>query len=172
MIVDRISTAFSTLPNIQNWLYAVILVFGYALIALPIGIKLNFLQFEANLHWSMVFRISAIAFLMPGILEELVWRVMLIPHPTETIAPALRWFWVGLSLIAFTAYHPLNFWVKHNTFKDPRFIVLAALLGGVCTIAYLESGSVWTPVFVHWAIVVGWLSFLGGYRKIHSSSSH
>jgi predicted Abi (CAAX) family protease len=167
-IVDRILTAFSTLPTFQDWFSTLLLLLTYALIALPIGWKLNFLRFEASLHWSIVLRMAIVAVLMPGLLEELVWRVVLIPHPTEAIDPSLRWLWVGLSLILFTAYHPLNFFVKHDTFKDPRFIGLAALLGIVCTLSYLESGSIWTPAFIHWSIVVIWLSFCGGYRKIHS----
>jgi predicted Abi (CAAX) family protease len=167
-ITDRILTSVLTLPTFQDWLYAVILLLIYASIAIPIGWNLNFLQFKASLHWSIVLRIFLVAVLMPGLLEELVWRVVLIPHPTETIDPSLRWFWVSLSLILFIAYHPLNPWVKHDTFKDPIFLVLAALLGIVCTLSYLESGSIWTPAFIHWAIVVIWLSFCGGYRKIHS----
>lgn len=166
MIVERILTSVLTLPTFQDWLYAVILLLSYASIAVPIGRKLDFLQFEASLHGSIVLRIAIVAVVIPGLLEELVWRVVLIPHPTEAIDSSLRWLWVGLSLFLFTIYHPLNFFVKHNTFKDPRFLVLATLLGLVCTLSYLESGSIWTPAFIHWAIVVAWLSFCGGYNKI------
>ncbi len=166
-IVERILTSVSTLPTFQDWLYALTLLLIYASIAIPIGWKLGFLQFETSLNESIVLRIAIIAMVMPGLLEELVWRVVLIPHPTETIDPNLRWLWVALSLILFTIYHPLNFFVKHDTFKDPIFLVLATLLGVVCTVSYLESGSIWTPVFIHWAIVVAWLSFCGGYNKIH-----
>ncbi|MGB3237476.1 MAG: CPBP family glutamic-type intramembrane protease [Geitlerinemataceae cyanobacterium] len=166
-IVERILTSVSTLPTFQDWLYALTLLLIYASIAIPIGWKLGFLQFETSLNESIVLRIALIAMVMPGLLEELVWRVVLIPHPTEAIDPNLRWLWVALSLILFTIYHPLNFFVKHDTFKDPIFLVLATLLGGVCTVSYLESGSIWTPVFIHWAIVVAWLSFCGGYNKIH-----
>lgn len=167
LILDRILNSFLTLPTIKDWLYSVLLLSTYAAIALILGYKLNFLKLEMRLPSSIVLRIAIVAWIAPGLLEELVWRVCLIPHFTEAIEPLTFWFWVILSLILFAIYHPLNFFVKHDTFKDPIFLLLATLLGIVCTISYLESGSIWTPTFVHWAIVVVWLSFCGGYEKIH-----
>ncbi|RMG08227.1 MAG: CPBP family intramembrane metalloprotease [Cyanobacteria bacterium J055] len=167
LILDRILNSFSTVPTAEDWLYSVILLVVYAAIALPIGRKLNFLQFEMGLHPAIVLRMAIVAWIAPGLLEELVWRVCLIPHPTEAIDPSIFWFWVILSLCLFAIYHPLNFFVKHDTFKDPIFLLLATLLGVICTMSYLKSGSIWTPTFLHWAIIVVWLSFCGGYDKIH-----
>lgn len=165
-IIDRIFNSFLTIPTIEDGLYSVFLLVVYGAIALPIGHKLNFLKLEMELHPAIVLRIAIVAWIAPGLLEELVWRVCLIPHPTEAIDPPIFWFWIILSLVLFAIYHPLNFFVKHNTFKEPIFLVFATLLGVVCTMSYLESGSIWTPVFLHWAIVVVWLSFCGGYNKI------
>lgn len=47
------------------------------------------------------------------------------------------------------------------------FLLLAALLGFVCSVAYLQSGSLWTSVVIHWLAVVVWLLLLGGYKKLY-----
>jgi predicted Abi (CAAX) family protease len=44
--------------------------------------------------------------------------------------------------------------------------LLAALLGVVCEIAYLKTGSLWSPAAIHWLVVAVWLTVLGGYRKV------
>jgi predicted Abi (CAAX) family protease len=71
----------------------------------------------------------------------------------------------------FIVYHPLNalsFFPKGlKTFFNWVFLVLAALLGIICSIAYLQSGSLWTPVVIHWLAVVIWLLLLGGYGKLY-----
>ncbi len=71
----------------------------------------------------------------------------------------------------FIVYHPLNalsFFPRGlETFFNVIFLVLAALLGIVCSIAYIQSGSLWTAVGIHWFAVVVWLLLLGGYRKLY-----
>ncbi len=46
--------------------------------------------------------------------------------------------------------------------QTARLLILFTL------IAYLQSGSLWTPVVIHWLAVVVWLLFLGGYRKLYA----
>lgn len=53
-----------------------------------------------------------------------------------------------------------------RVFLDPVFLVLVTLLGIVCTITYLKSGSVWLPILFHWLMVVVWIIFLGGWQKV------
>jgi len=73
--------------------------------------------------------------------------------------------------VMFVVYHPLNalsfFSQGLETFFNSAFLLLATLLGITCSIAYLQSGSLWTPVVIHWLAVVVWLLFLGGYRKLY-----
>jgi predicted Abi (CAAX) family protease len=81
------------------------------------------------------------------------------------------WFWGCLSLFLFVVYHPLNalsfFSRGIETFFNRIFLTLAALLGMLCSLTYLQSGSLWTPVVIHWLVVVVWLLLLGGYRKLY-----
>jgi len=48
-------------------------------------------------------------------------------------------------LATFVVYHPLNaltfYPVGRSTFMNPVFLLLAAILGVACSIAYLQSGS-------------------------------
>jgi predicted Abi (CAAX) family protease len=168
-LLERITISFFTIPSFQDWLWAMGLLLSYAAIAIPVGRQLGFLYPKTISSWRIARKTIVVAFFMPGLLEELCWRVAFIPHPTEVVSPSVRFFWIVLSLVLFVLYHPLNIFVSHDTFKDPVFLGLAALLGLACTIAYLATGSIWIPAIVHWLIVVGWLLFLGGHQKIKPS---
>jgi len=47
-------------------------------------------------------------------------------------------------------------------FTSPVYLVLVALLGLACTLAYLRSASIWPPVFLHGLAVNVWVFLLGG----------
>ncbi len=100
---------------------------------------------------------------MPGLNEELIFRALLIPHPSETVSRNKRWIWITLSLILFILYHLHPF--TPAFFKTSVFILGAGLVGGVCTLSYLRSGSIWGAIVLHWLIVVIWLLIFGGLRK-------
>lgn len=74
-------------------------------------------------------------------------------------------------MAAFVAYHPLKAVIlsggKRSTFTRPVFLLLTTLLGAACTTAYLQSGSLWPPVVIHWLIVAVWLLFFGGYERLY-----
>ena len=171
-LLERITLSFSTIPSFQDWLWAMGLLLSYAAIAIPLGQRLGFLSPQTISSWKVARKTTIVAFFMPGLLEELCWRVAFIPHPSEEVSLSLRCFWIVLSLILFVLYHPLNIWVRHDTFKNPVFLGLAALLGLACTIAYLVTGSIWIPTIVQWLIVVGWLLFFGGLEKLKPSNKN
>lgn len=172
VIAHRISAAISTLPNTEAWLQAAALLLIFTIVALPIGFQFRFLQFEVlNASWVTITGIIVRSFLMPAVTEELFFRVLLLPRSTEHVSTSLLGFWGCISLVMFIVYHPLNaltfFSRGLKTFFEIAFLVLAALLGIVCSLAYIQSGSLWTPVLIHWLAVVVWLLFLGGYRKLY-----
>lgn len=168
----RVGTAFSTLPSFDSWLLSAALLLILALISLPIGFKFGFLQLDIlKASWIKFVYIIAVSLLFPAISEELFFRVLLLPHPTENASTVTLWFWGCIGLAMFVFYHPLNALSflpsAIKTFFNPVFLLLAALLGIVCTIAYLQSGSLWPPAIIHWVVVVVWLLLLAGYRKLH-----
>ena len=148
-------------------------VIAFTIIALPIGFQGGFLQIEVlRASWRTITGIIAMSLFMPAIAEELFFRVLLLPQTTESLSASGVWLWVSSSLAMFVVYHPLNalsFFPRGlNTFFNIVFLALAALLGIVCSLVYIQSSSLWPPVVIHWLAVVIWLLLLGGYRKLYS----
>ena len=172
VLAHRLIAAISTIPDTKAWLQAAVLLFIFTIIALPIGFQGKFLQIEVvRVSWIKIIGIIATSLLMPAVTEELFFRVLFLPHATENVSVSVMGFWGGISLVMFIVYHPLNalsFFPRGlETFFNVIFLVLAALLGIVCSIAYIQSGSLWTAVVIHWFTVVIWLLLLGGYRKLY-----
>jgi predicted Abi (CAAX) family protease len=74
-----------------------------------------------------------------------------------------RWFYIGLSWVLFLLYHLHPF--VPPFFKTPGFLIGAALIGIICTLSYIRSGSIWLPVILHWLTVAVWLLAFGGLKK-------
>jgi predicted Abi (CAAX) family protease len=158
------------LPEPRDWGTTFLSLLGYAAIAISIGLKWGFLQWRPipqkpiRLVKTLVF-----LFLCPALLEELVFRVLLLPYPDELNSPWIILGWSMLSLTLFILYHPFNaltFYKAGNpTFFQPVFLGLAALLGLTCTIVYLMTGSLWAIAFIHWVVVAIWLLCLNGLSK-------
>ena len=170
IILHRLLAAIA-IPQIQDWLFAGLMLLIYSAIALPLGFYSGFLQREV---WSVpVYQhfFAALRFLLtPALFEELFFRVLLLPHPTEIINWGKWLLWAGLILLLFILYHPLNAKIFKKqgdpTFLQPIFLVLAGLLGLILTITYAVTGNLWIVVFMHWIVVVVWLQLLGGMKKL------
>lgn len=154
--------ALRTLPKRRDWITIAQLLFLYSIIYLPIGFGSGFLKLAFRPEALLPVMIGA--FFSPALSEELVFRVLLLPHQQEQSTIAWRSCSIGLSWIAFLLYHPFNPGGQ-PFFGDPVFLSGAGLLGIACTIAYLQSGSYWTAVFIHWLIVVVWLVGCGGLAR-------
>jgi predicted Abi (CAAX) family protease len=63
---------------------------------------------EVQTSWEIIIGVIAKCLLFPAITEEVFFRVLLLPHPTENALTVTLWFWGGISLVAFIVYHPLN----------------------------------------------------------------
>ncbi len=172
-LAHRIAAAFSTIPDARGWLYSAGLLGVYAAIALSVGFYGGFVSVEVQTSRRIVAGVAIASLFFPGITEELFFRVLLLPHPAENAAPQAvgLWFWSSLAL--FVLYHPLNAFTffprGRKTFVNPVFLFSAALLGAVCALVYLQTGSIWPSVAIHWAVVVAWLLLFGGYEKLYSS---
>jgi predicted Abi (CAAX) family protease len=170
-LIYRLIAAFSTLPNIQAWLITLVILLLFTAIALPIGFYSHFLKFEflPNSPVKIITIITGCLFI-PAILEELIFRVLLLPNFTENPTTIQQFLWGFASVVAFIIYHPLEGLTVYppgrQTSLNSVFLLLVGLLGIVCNIAYYQSGSIWTCVFIHWVIVVAWLLFLGGYAQL------
>jgi predicted Abi (CAAX) family protease len=125
----------------------------------------------SRLSWASRARVVATTLVAPVLLEELLFRVALVPHPQEAVQPATLALWGLLSLSLFVLYHPVNGWLWYRqgraTLCSPSFLLLVAELGLVCTIVYVITGSLWAIALIHWVVVVVWLLLLGGYQRLN-----
>jgi predicted Abi (CAAX) family protease len=171
LLIRRVSIAFSTIPDFTDWLVAAMLVLVYSAIALTVGFWSGFLQVDVQTSQRTIVGVLIGCFLSPGITEEILFRVLILPHPEENVSGLVLWLWGCVSLALFVVYHPLNaltfYPAGRSTFMNPVFLMLAAVLGAACSIAYLHSGSIWPAVAIHWLAVTVWLLLLGGYRRLY-----
>ncbi|MEO0536528.1 MAG: CPBP family glutamic-type intramembrane protease [Cyanobacteria bacterium P01_A01_bin.123] len=176
-----IPTAFSRLfeslrlPGWRDWGVTLVGLGIYGAIAWPIGRWREFLQptnpiKDLGLAPDALVRGWLKLLILPALLEEVVFRVLLLPHPTEAVQPHTLGIWLAISLALFVVYHPLNaltfYPTGKPTFFDPSFLTLAGLLGLTCSLVYLQTGSLWLPTLIHWIVVGVWVFGLGGYRRL------
>lgn len=94
------------------------------------------------------------ALLVPAIWQEFVFRVLLVPHPTEGVRPLTAIVWIGVSLGLFFAYrrfrsrrHCIS---EAGSFSHSHPLYLALVLGVLATVIYLSTGSLLMIVLFHW----------------------
>ncbi|MEH2254389.1 CPBP family glutamic-type intramembrane protease [Nostoc sp.] len=176
IILNRILASLA-IPTRQDWLVVVLLLIIYSIIALPYGWKFGFLQIRFwSENWIYTCLIILRCLFTPAINEELFFRVLLLPHPSE-ITNWLQWsLWAIGGLILFVLYHPLNaktfFKAGIPTFFNQVFLTLTLWLGIICTVAYTLTGSLWVIVLIHWVVVVVWLIVFGGITKLDNNQNH
>jgi predicted Abi (CAAX) family protease len=134
---------------------------------IPLGVLSGFFEPGfANLSRRTLILLPLYLALRPALVEELVFRTLLLPRNIEGASKS-RLAFIGLpSLALFVASHPLHGWLTRPAamalFTDPIFLLCAALLGVTCTLAYWITRSIWPPVVLHWISVLVWILFLGG----------
>ncbi len=169
-VLARLIDAITYPLSPEDWYFSLGLLLTYGILVVPIGLKTDFLTWQwvdmSPKKWFQMLQL----FLMPALIEELVFRVLLLPHPFEGVNGKEWLFWLVLSLILFILYHPLNALLFYpqgkKIFSQPIFVVFAALLGLICAISYQVTASLWPPVIIHWLIVVIWLFMFGGQQKL------
>jgi predicted Abi (CAAX) family protease len=97
---------------------------------------------------------------VPALVEELVFRVLLLPSALDGLAPLMLVPWLALSVGAFVAWHGLTIRWRQGGRRlggaAPQVLGRMGLLGGVCALAYVVSGSLWPPVLIHWLALLVW----------------
>ena len=166
--------ALTTRPGWAGWRWCLGLTIIYGIAALPIGVLTGFLRKDMLAgRWGKFVRIALALLIQPGLLEELAFRALLLPHPGEGVSWRRTLVSAGAGLAAFILYHPLNGLTLSPTarplFTDWAFLLQAALLGIACSAAYLISGSIWPSIFMHWLPVTIWILCFGGARRVARS---
>lgn len=159
----RIVTAAAASPFDHGWMVLAVLLLMGALV-LPFGLISGFLQrprWPASAGQTVV--VGAVSFVAPGLLEELLFRVLVLPGREEDFG----WLTALSMLFVFTVvYHMDAIHREHEVFDDWRFLCAALAIGVACTLVYTRTGSWWLAAVVHWLPVWTWLSFFGGKERI------
>lgn len=176
IILNRVLASLA-IPTQQDWLVVVLLLIIYSIIAIPYGWTFGFLQIRFwSANWIDTCLLILRCLFTPAIIEELFFRVLLLPHPSE-ITNWLQWsLWAIVSLVLFVLYHPLkaktSFKAGISTFFNRVFLTLTLWLGIICTVAYTLTGSLWVIVLIHWVVVVVWLIVFGGITKLDNNQNY
>jgi predicted Abi (CAAX) family protease len=141
-----------------------------AMIAAAAGIPTGLFKFQL-LRSEVAPLLPFTLFIFPSLLEEIVFRGVLIPRDIlETGGTARSTGIILLSTTAFVLWHPLNALAFNHSaiplFTDPWFLVIVTALGITCSYGYIRSKSIWVPVFIHWTTVTIWVLFLGGRNLV------
>lgn len=174
-ILRRILASVVLFPrDRQSWAGLGGIIASYGATALAIGWRSGFLRWQPTaLRGQQLLGWLILLFWTPALWEELLFRVILLPHPGEAVSAIARILWSFLGIILFVLYHPFNaltfYRQGYPLFLRPAFLVQAALLGTACTITYLLMGSLWVAAILHWLAVAAWIFCLGGDRQLNTA---
>ena len=173
ILTERLRQAIALPDLYYSWKTTLLAIGIYSAFSIALGWQTGFIKWQPQPS-KIAIRIMITSLIAPAMIEEIWFRVLLLPVPSNT--PTLQTFLTAswFSLYLFIIYHPLNavtfFPQGRKTFFDPVFLTLATALGVVCTWSYWQNGSLWVPVLIHWLTVVLWLSYLGGWDKLGFST--
>lgn len=167
-IKTRLMPGLKTPPS-QHILLTTGLFLGFAVIASVIGFSQGLLSVNP-LASSMIVILPLTLFVFPSLLEEIVFRGLLIPNNTRALGRRSIIYRSLLSSIMFVVWHPLNALTINPGakffFLDPYFLLIVFFLGMTCSLGYIYSRSLWVPVIMHWLTVLIWVLLLGGRNLI------
>lgn len=158
----RLRTAF-TWPPQREWLAAAAVLVVFIALAVPIASRAGLIVLSWPPALDALGLMPLRVLLLPALLEEVLFRVLPNPHPSEFAGRVRVWTSAALSLAAYVLLHPLGNLLSAGQapFTAPAFLLLVALLGSACLLLYRRSGSLWPPLMLHWLVVTGWLAFGG-----------
>lgn len=153
-VVSALRATLVTRPSLRDWAETLLILVIFLCLAAYIGLASGLFKAEPTDAWQQFAIIALVAFLVPSLAEEVVFRVGL---------PQIlggRWWSDGLALTLFVLWHPFQAWLELPTgqelFLRPEFLVMVGLLGVSCTLVLRRSGSIWPSVVLHWAVVLAW----------------
>jgi len=164
----RLARAYGTVPTPRQWVEVVFLFGIFTAAALPVGLASGLLTLSpAREDAGALVAFAAVALAVPCLFEETLFRAALLPHPRERCPGP----WLALSVLAavalFVLGHPLVAWLLAPATRPlayhPVFLGLCTVFGVLASAAYLRTGSIWPSALMHWAVVVGWKIWFGGW---------
>eukprot|EP00978_Attheya_sp_CCMP212_P007324 scaffold17003_cov41-Attheya_sp.AAC.1 len=169
VIGSRVKLGFMTWPSHQGWIYTFGITSGSTLLAGGVATVTGFVDPVKDMTKPNPIKMLS-AFLVPSLVEELLWRVVLLPHPTVQpislqYAMAILFLHVGMHPVLgeLELFGPRGRFV----FCDPIFLVLATIVLGGATASYsVSGGSVYAAIVAHAVPVTLWRDCFGGEQRL------
>lgn len=165
-VICRRLESLTRLPTQKEWGEACLAACLFAFVAVPLASKSDFINGWQWPGLGSALLLFGRVLVVPALLEEVVFRALLNPPPGRATLK-VRLGWGAFSLCVYVAAHPLSALLFRpsavDVFASPTFLLLAGLLGLLCLVLYVRSGSLWGSVTLHTVVVMGWA--LGGGLK-------
>ena len=165
----------TTIPGVRAWGRCALVYGVFLACALPFGVLTGLLRpGTAQVTMARMLGAGALVLVHPAFVEELVFRVLLLPRDPSSMRRGRLGLVAGASLALYVASHPVNAMLFTPdllpVFASPAYLAIVALLGLACTTAYWISRSIWPSVVMHWVTVVAWLWLLGGQALLERTA--
>lgn len=162
---ERLITSLRTLPSSRGWLFCLAVSVATLALMMAIGFVTGLYKLQPTEH-GLALRMLVV-FFVPALGEELPFRGLLTPGPTESNRPKLE---IAVSTALYTVWHVFEAvtFLKSaaGVFLRPDFLLCCAVLGLGCAVMKRQTGSIWPAVILHWALVVIWQTWLGGVSAL------
>lgn len=149
-------------PDSGRWKAAFGVALPTAAIIALCGYLGGWLRFDPVMDLQSALVAVMILFFIPALVEELVFRGVLLSWFATFSQRWGNW----LSAILFTLWHPfqaLTFGLPWSAiFLQPSFLFATFLLGIVLIHIRIVSQSLWPVIVIHWILVLLWKLFFGG----------
>lgn len=149
-------------PDAKQWAQAAPVLAATAAIVLAIAMIGGFANWAPVPLGADWLRVAAIVFVLPALIEEFIFRGLLMPVPGIASMRIGMWLSIGL----FVLWHPLQAWIFGppwaGLFLEPAFLAAALVLAIGLTHVRIVTGSLWPAILGHWAIVAAWKLLFAG----------
>ncbi len=154
--------ALKSWPDATQWIAALRLAVPALAIVAALGFLAEWFVWSPVTDMTALLFTAGILFFVPALLEELVFRGVLLSWLTQ-LTP--RWG-AWLSTLLFVAWHPLQALTVGPPWADmflrPSFWIATLILGIILSHIRIRSQSLWPVILIHWFAVLIWKSLLGG----------
>jgi predicted Abi (CAAX) family protease len=169
--IEALVEGFLIWPDTDMWYISILVLCLYGLLARWVGLRSGLIKKEKSplTTWHN-FLLGIRLLVHPALVEETIFRGLLLPSPSgSSITPSVL-FWFSMSLLLFVLAHPINSLLLRRSarplFTDPVFLTLSGFLG-LCTSAlYWHTASLWPAILFHWFVVFIWMTRFGGFSTL------
>lgn len=154
--------ALNVWPVAGRWKAALGVALPAAAIIALSGVLAGWLRFEPMADLQSALIAAVILFFVPALIEELVFRGLLLSWFATVSQRWGNWLSIGL----FVLWHPVQALIFappwSAIFLQPSFLFATFILGIVLTHIRIVSQSLWPVIMIHWLLVVVWKLLFGG----------